>query len=183
MARTRWPSDLGTPASSPGRADQTGSAGGCQKTWGPADKSSRKTARRRQPNRRSGRDPGPLTLRPRRLTVRGTGARSTTHTLPAEYLRLSRWAGTFEYHARSSRYVLSQRPGGSGRCRTRQHVLRRLHCGRVERASPAGSCSLPCGLRRTKTRWEGGRPTGPPRPLPAAPSVCLSFRPQYLGRS
>jgi hypothetical protein len=73
MARTRWPSDLGTPASSPGRADQTGSAGGCQKTWGPADKSSRKTARRRQPNRRSGRDPGPLTLRPRRLTVRGTG--------------------------------------------------------------------------------------------------------------
>jgi hypothetical protein len=29
MARTRWPSDLRTPASSPGRADQTGSAGGC----------------------------------------------------------------------------------------------------------------------------------------------------------
>ena len=45
MARTRWPSDLATPASCPGQADQTGSAGGCQKTWGPADRSSRRTAR------------------------------------------------------------------------------------------------------------------------------------------
>jgi hypothetical protein len=60
MARTRWPSDLGTPASDPGQADQTGSAGSCQKNLGPADRSFRKTTRRRrQPNRRSGRDPGP----------------------------------------------------------------------------------------------------------------------------
>jgi hypothetical protein len=35
VARTRWPSDLGTPASCPGRADQTGSAGGCHKNLGP----------------------------------------------------------------------------------------------------------------------------------------------------
>ena len=31
MARTRWPSDLGTPASSPGRADQTGTPVGARK--------------------------------------------------------------------------------------------------------------------------------------------------------
>src|SRR5436190_21273099 len=42
---------------------------GARKNWGPAGKSSRKTARRRQPNRRSGRDPGLLTLRPRQVTV------------------------------------------------------------------------------------------------------------------
>src|SRR5215831_18857359 len=35
MARTRWPPDLATPASGPGQADQTGSAGGCQKEPGP----------------------------------------------------------------------------------------------------------------------------------------------------
>src|SRR5690348_7181616 len=35
MARTRWPSDLGTPASSPGKADQTGTTGGCHKNLGP----------------------------------------------------------------------------------------------------------------------------------------------------
>ncbi len=38
-------SDLCTPASCPGQADQTGSAGGCQKTRDPADRSSRRTAR------------------------------------------------------------------------------------------------------------------------------------------
>jgi hypothetical protein len=36
------------------------------------------------------------------------------HPHIAEYLRLSRWAEISEYHARSSSYVPSQRPGGSG---------------------------------------------------------------------
>ena len=60
MARTRWPSDLRTPASCTGQADQTGSAGGCQ-GLGPADKSISRQPERRRPIRRSGRDPG---LRP-----------------------------------------------------------------------------------------------------------------------
>ena len=48
-----------TLASDPGQADQTGSAGGCQKTWArPTDRFARQPERR-QPNRRSGRDPGP----------------------------------------------------------------------------------------------------------------------------
>src|SRR6267142_35027 len=34
-----------TLASDPGQADQTGSAGGCQKNWDPADRSFRKTTR------------------------------------------------------------------------------------------------------------------------------------------
>src|SRR6266851_5240348 len=45
MARTRWPSDLRIPASCTGWADQAGTAGGCLTPWGPADRSSRKTAR------------------------------------------------------------------------------------------------------------------------------------------
>jgi hypothetical protein len=35
VARTRWPPDLRTPASSTGQADQTGNAGGCHKNLGP----------------------------------------------------------------------------------------------------------------------------------------------------
>ena len=47
-----------TLASDPGQADQTGSAGRCQKNWArPTDRFARQPERR-QPNRRSGRDPG-----------------------------------------------------------------------------------------------------------------------------
>lgn len=60
MARTRWPSDLGSLASCTGQADQAGSAGGCQ-GLGPADRSISGQPERHRPIRRSGRDPG---LRP-----------------------------------------------------------------------------------------------------------------------
>src|SRR4249920_3235089 len=45
MARTRWPVGTVNPGLYPGWADQTGTAGRCHKTWGPADRSSRRTAR------------------------------------------------------------------------------------------------------------------------------------------
>jgi hypothetical protein len=44
MARTAGPSDLATPASCTGQADQTGTAGGAR-TWAPADRTVLKTAR------------------------------------------------------------------------------------------------------------------------------------------
>ena len=83
MARTRWPSDLGTPASCPGQADQTGSAGGCQKNLGAADRSFPKTTS--GVSRLAGQaGPRPPTLRSNRSKLRKQG-RSTIHILPAEY--------------------------------------------------------------------------------------------------
>jgi len=83
MARTRGRRTCETLASDPGQADQTGSAGGCQKTWArPTDRFARQPERR-QPNRRSGRtqapDPTPVLSQDQ-----GSRAGSTTHTLPAE---------------------------------------------------------------------------------------------------
>ena len=58
MARARCPPGPVTPASCTGQADQAGSAGGCLKTWAwPTDRLAGQPGRR-QPNRRSGRDPG-----------------------------------------------------------------------------------------------------------------------------
>src|SRR5690349_46274 len=83
MARTRWPSDLGTPASCPGQADQTGSAGGCQRNLGPADRSFPKTTS--GVSRLAGQaGPRPPTLRPNQSKTWKQG-RSTTHILPADY--------------------------------------------------------------------------------------------------
>ena len=82
MARTRGRRTCETLASDPGQADQTGSAGGCQKTWArPTDRFAGQPERR-QPNRRSGRtqapDPTPVPSQDQ-----GSRAGSTTHTLPA----------------------------------------------------------------------------------------------------
>jgi len=73
MARTRWPSDLGTPASSPGRADQTGSAGGCHKNLGPGRQivSQDSTSASAESEVRPG--PRTLTLRPRQIKAREAG--------------------------------------------------------------------------------------------------------------
>jgi hypothetical protein len=64
MARTRWPSDLGTPASCPGQADQTGSAGGCLKNLGPGRQGDLKTARAAPADSEVRPGPRPPTLRP-----------------------------------------------------------------------------------------------------------------------
>ena len=58
MARTRRPSDLATPASCTGRADQTGYAGGATRPGPGRQIVSQDSTKRRQPIRRSGRDPG-----------------------------------------------------------------------------------------------------------------------------
>jgi len=75
-----------TPASS--QADQTGCAGGCQKTWDPAGRSFRRTARAASADsevRPGPRAPDPTPPPGHR---RGSRARSTIHTLPAESARL-----------------------------------------------------------------------------------------------
>src|SRR5215472_5223638 len=63
MARTRWPPGPVNPASDPGQADQTGSAGGCLKTGPGRQIVSQDNPRGRQPNSRSDRTRSP-TLRP-----------------------------------------------------------------------------------------------------------------------
>ncbi len=45
MARARWPPELGTPASSQARQIRSAPLAGATKTWGPADRSFRRTAR------------------------------------------------------------------------------------------------------------------------------------------
>jgi hypothetical protein len=85
MARTRRPSDLGIPASCTGRADQTGTAGGCRKTWAPAGRSIRRTTRNgvsRLGSQAGTQAPDPT---PPPDHHQGSRARSTTHTLPADY--------------------------------------------------------------------------------------------------
>ena len=80
--------DLWTPASCTGQADQTGSAGGCLKPGArPTDRLAGQPVRR-QPNRRSGRDPGPRPYAriPSKPGKPGRKAGSTIHSLPAEYL-------------------------------------------------------------------------------------------------
>src|SRR6185312_12311177 len=101
MARTRWPSDLGTPASCPGQADQTGSAGGCQRNLGPADRSFPKTTS--GVSRLAGQaGPRPPTLRPNQSKTWKQG-RSTIHTLPADYgLRSDDELALAERHRRAS---------------------------------------------------------------------------------
>src|SRR5690242_289727 len=47
----------------PGQADQAGTAGGCHKTWGPADRSSRRTARAASAESEVRPGPRPPTLR------------------------------------------------------------------------------------------------------------------------
>jgi len=95
-----------TPASCPGRADQAGTAGGCQKTWAPAGRSIRRTARTGV-SRFAGQagtqapDPTPLLSQDR-----GSRAGSTTHTLPADSVRtmISCSWRTGAYRSSSSAY-------------------------------------------------------------------------------
>src|SRR5690348_2215845 len=79
------PSDPLTPASRTGQADQTGSAGGCQKTWDPADRSFRKTAWKSVS--RIGGQAGTQapTLRPHHLKTPEAEPEARTHILPADY--------------------------------------------------------------------------------------------------
>src|SRR5664279_6570200 len=84
MARTAGPSDLATPASCTGQADQTGNAGGAR-TWArPTDRLSAQPDRH-QPNRKSGRDQAADPTHPPSQNPPGR-AGSTTPILPADSL-------------------------------------------------------------------------------------------------
>src|SRR6516162_3553269 len=103
MARTRWPSDLGTPASCPGQADQTGCAGGCQKNLGPADRSFPKTTG--GVSRLAGQAGTQATdPTPKPNQNRGSRAGALTHILPAEY---GGWPSQWDDTARNSQNIRS----------------------------------------------------------------------------
>src|SRR5690348_2646826 len=72
-------------ASCPGQADWNGTAGGCQKKPGPGRQVVSKDNQQRQPNSRSGRDPGPRPYAATRPNQRKQGRRTNIHILPAEY--------------------------------------------------------------------------------------------------
>ena len=82
MARTRWPSDLGTPASCTGQADQTGSAGGCQEL-GPGRQIDLRTARAASADSEVRPGPRPQTLRPYQAKTSEAGPEAqSTSSLP-----------------------------------------------------------------------------------------------------
>ncbi len=116
---------------------------------------------RRQPNRRSGRDPGPDPT-PAPPQNHGSRAGSTIHILPAEYLRLSRWAETSEYHARSSSYVPSQRSGGSGITGGHGFALRQTCLPAA--AHPRSNATPADGSERTSPFRRGLRNSRSPTP-------------------
>ena len=98
---------IGLPINGPGQADQTGSASGCLKTWGLADRSLSRQPERRRPIRRSGRDPG-LRRYARTSPNHGSRAGSTIHILPADSARLA--GSSFRWMA-EYRSAVSVRPG------------------------------------------------------------------------
>src|SRR5690242_3943589 len=84
MARTRWPPGSVNPASCTGRADQTGIAGGCQKSLGPGRQIDSQD--NQQASADSQAKPGPRpdpTPPPSQNT--GSRAEPTTYILPADY--------------------------------------------------------------------------------------------------
>src|SRR5438046_9806436 len=89
MARTRWPPGPGNPGLFPGQADQAGSAGGCHKNLGPADRSILKTARAASADSEVRPGPRPPTLRPRQVKAREAGPEALpTPSLPTMYWRI-----------------------------------------------------------------------------------------------
>jgi hypothetical protein len=83
MARTRWPPICETPASCPGQADRTGSAGGCLNDRDPGDGPvSRQPRWGVRPDNRSDQVPAP-TLRPHPHKTTEAGPKlSSTSSLP-----------------------------------------------------------------------------------------------------
>src|SRR5215470_6570852 len=87
MARTRWPPDLGTPASCTGRADRDGAAGGCHKNLGPGRRIVSRTAREgvsRFGGQAGTQAPDPTPAPPQN---HGSRAGSTKTILPADSVR------------------------------------------------------------------------------------------------
>jgi hypothetical protein len=82
VARTRWQSDLGTPASCTGQADQAGSAGRCQEL-GPGRQIDLRTARAAPADSEVRPGPRPQTLRPYQAETSEAGPEAqSTSSLP-----------------------------------------------------------------------------------------------------
>src|SRR6516165_11655759 len=87
MARTRWPPGREPRPLAQARQHRNGTAGGCQKNLGPADRSFRKTTS--GVSRLAGQaGPRPPTLRPHRAKPEEAGPEAHIHILPADYARL-----------------------------------------------------------------------------------------------
>ena len=85
MARTRWPPDWEPLASGPGQAEPGRHRRWVPKTWDPADRSSRRTARTASAESEVRPGPRPPTLRPHHRKSTEAGPEATIHSLPAEY--------------------------------------------------------------------------------------------------
>src|SRR6185437_16505134 len=103
MARTRWPPDWEPWPLAQARQHRNGTAGGCQKNLGPADRSFRKTTS--GVSRLAGQaGPRPPTLRPHHAKPAEAGPEAHIHILPAEYERWEIAVAARAWVRRSSDY-------------------------------------------------------------------------------
>jgi hypothetical protein len=172
VARTRWPSDLRTPASCTGQADQTGSAGGYQ-GLGPADRSISRQPERRRPIRRSGQDPGLRPYARTRPKPRKQGRKHNPHP-PCRLCAACQWLVRRSRAAQNAQFwcrcpVLPS-PASASR------FLRRNRLAGVR--ARIGRSRTPHGLRqddeRVDLRWHGHQPQRPGECRSGASYGCSS---------
>ena len=178
----RWPVRPVNPASSPGQADQAGTAGRCHINLGPADRTSRRTARTASAESEVRPGPSLPTLRPCSVKIREAGPEVlSTLSLPTRYSANDCLAAVAALdpliailHRRAAALVVagchrpSSMPLGTGRRRSGRAPVRRPPYPRPpgghsrDRFSPPGRISRRARSPCRAPYRPGPRPVRPP---------------------
>ena len=177
MARTRWPPGREPWPLAQARQHRDGTAGGCQKEPGPGRQVVSQDNRRRQPNIRSGRDPG---HRPYARTRPNPGKQGRKHastsSLPSMSVSRNRWGAAIEgadhpfscavtaaRHVPRERWRLDAPTGQADACH---------RDGGAEAGEYAPACSRICDGDDGAQGWIGAVAVAPPSPGASAAGSC-----------